>query len=68
MTEKEMQKQLQELSEKEDLSQLKFPFILDQEEGKGSIFPFLMSDGDPDSKPFCQRDFLTHKISQIKDS
>ena len=67
MTEKGIQKSLDEAIEQEDLGQLRFPFILDRSEDDGSIFPYLMSDVEIDPKTFCQKDFLTHKINQIKD-
>ena len=67
MTEEEMQKRLYEAIEKEDLSQLRFPFSLDRSEDDGSFFPYLMSDIETDQKTFYQKDFLTHKINQIKD-
>ena len=66
MTEEEIQKSLDEALEQEDLGQLRFPFILDRSDD-GSIFPYLMSDVETDPKTFCQKDFLTHKINQIKD-
>lgn len=67
MTEDEMQKSLNEAIEQEDSSQYSFPFILDRPEDNNSIFPYLMSDVETDPKPFSQKDFLTHKINQIKD-
>ena len=67
MTEEEVQKSLEEALEKEDFSQLRFSFILDRSEDDNSIFPYLISEVETDSKPFCQKDFLTHKINQIKD-
>ena len=67
MTEKEMQKSPNEAPEQEDFSQFSFPFILDRPEDNNSIFPYLMSDVETDPKTFCQKDFLTHKINQIKD-
>ena len=67
MTEEELRKRLYEALEQEDLGQLRFPFILDRPEGDGSISPYLMSDLEPAPKKFCQKDFLTHKITQIKD-
>ena len=67
MTEDEMQKRFDEAIEQEDLSQLSFPFTLDRSDNDGSIFPYLMSDVETAPKTFCQKDFLTHKINQIKD-
>ncbi|MGE0198507.1 MAG: hypothetical protein AB7H48_05085 [Parachlamydiales bacterium] len=67
MTEEEMRKRFYEALEQEDLGQLRFPFILDRSENDGSIFPYLMSDVETDPKTFRQKDFLTHKINQIKD-
>lgn len=67
MTEEEMQKSLDEAIEQEDSSQFSFPFILDRPEDNNSIFPYLMSDVETDPKTSYQKDFLTHKINQIKD-
>lgn len=62
-----MQKSPNEAPEQEDFSQLRFAFSLDRPEDNNSIFPYLMSDVETDPKTFCQKDFLTHKINQIKD-
>lgn len=67
MTEEEMQKRLYEALKQEDFRQLRFPFILDRSEDDNSIFPYLISEVKTDSKSFYQKDFLTHKINQIKD-
>lgn len=62
-----MQKSLNEALEQEDFSQFSFPFIFDRPEDNNSIFLYLISDVETDSKNFYQKDFLTHKINQIKD-
>ncbi len=66
MTEEEIQKSLNEAIEQEDSSQFSFPFILDRPEDNNSIFPYL-SNVEANPKSVCQKDFLTHKINQIKD-
>jgi len=67
MIEEETQKSLDEAIEQEVSSQFSFPFILDRPEDNNSIFPYLMSNVEANSKSVCQKDFLTHKINQIKD-
>jgi hypothetical protein len=63
MTEKEMQKCLQEALEQENFNQLNLPFILDREDNDNPPFPFVMSDVEKEPSSSSQEDFLTHKIN-----
>lgn len=67
MKRNEIEKMFFEEQEEQEMSRLKYPFILDREESLEEPYPFLMSDVEHDPSSL-QRDFLTHKSLNLKET
>ncbi|CCB87847.1 unknown protein (plasmid) [Simkania negevensis Z] len=64
MTEDEMQNRLQQFSKQEDLDQLRFPFVLKEQEDSGFSSAHLKCEGKSVSKLFRWENNLMHTINQ----